>query len=215
MTSPSLGHTVRPLLLLALILAVAGCSHKYGTLAPGVSASWGDASASLPRLDPLRVEIFVERTLYDDLPSPSWLMTNMSDRKLRKRLLGAIDEFPSLASASPTPAAGDATYRLAIEATDSVMQGMRAIRQVLFPILIVPHTVSNTVYLRARLYHLDELLGTYEASGSYETTYHVLFLLSPWLWRPAVRNNVMDDAVRKLFMQIQNDVPRLISTTQS
>ena len=202
-------------LLLVLILTVAGCSYKYGILAPAVSASWDDASASLQRLDPLRVEIFVERTLYDDLPSPSWLMTRMSDRRLRKGLLAAIDDFPSLASASPTLAMKDATYRLKIEATDSVTQGTNAIRYVLLPMLIVPHTVSNTVYFRARLYHLDELLGTYEASGSYETTHHVLFLLTPWLWRPAVPNKVMDDTVRQLFRQIQHDVPTLIPASQS
>lgn len=216
MTSPSLGHTLRSLLLLlAFILAVAGCSHKYGTLATVVSASWDDASASFPRLDPLQVDIFVERTLYDDLPSPSWLMTNMSDHRLRRKLLGAIDDFPSFANASSTVAAGEATYHLTIEATDSVTQGTSATRHVLFPILLVPHTVSNTVYLRAHLFHLDELLGTYEASGSYETTYHVLFLLTPWLWQPAVRDNVIDDTVRQLFMQIQNDIPKLIPASQS
>ena len=202
-------------LLLVFILTVAGCSYRYGTVAPGISASWDDASASLPRLDPLRVDIFVERTLYDDLPSPSWLMTTMSDRKLRKALLGAIDAFPSLASASSTLATEDATYRLTVEATDSVTQGTSTIRQVLLPMLIVPTTVSNTVYLRARLYYLEELLGTYEASGSYETRYHLLFLLTPWLWRPAVRNNVMDDTARQLFRQIQSDIPKFIPASQS
>lgn len=203
------------ILLLVFILTVAGCSYKYGTLAPAVTASWDDDPVSLPRLDPLRVDIFVERTLYDDLPSPSWLMTKLSDRRLRKALLDAIDEFPSLANASPTLEEGEATYRLTIEATDSAMQGRHPVRQALFPILLVPHTVSNTVYLRARLYHLDGLLGTYEASGSYEATYHVLLLLTPWLWRPAVRNKVMDDAIRQLLMQIQNDVPKLMPVSRS
>jgi hypothetical protein len=186
---------------------VSGCARARLSQEPGLLTQPRQAAARgpVPRLS-LTVH---PRHLEFDSPAGAGFIKPWYKSKLRAELDAVLGEFPVLANASWD--APDAPYRLVIEATHAVRgSGMR--NKIASTVhFLIPSSDTGHVELEADLFRGAQRLKSYEASGSYKSTRHLLFLLTPWLWRTGLPAAVMRDTFRDLLLQLERDAGQLFS----
>jgi len=130
-----------------------------------------------------------------------------SKRKVQEQLQTTMDAYPFLRQRTANTAS--APYRLVIEATHRVegSKFVHAVGQMSYH--VIPSTERRSFELEGRVYRNAEKLRTYEAAEFYQTRRQILFLATPWLWRPSLSAEAMQDAFRRLFQQIQTDAATL------
>jgi hypothetical protein len=193
-----------------------GCSRARLSQEPGLVTSWDRQRPAASAPAPIIALAVHPRHLEFDAPASAGLAKPWYKRKLRAQVEEVVGEFPFLANArwassddltSEVPI--EAPYRLVVEATHAVRgSGMR--NKIASTVhFVIPSSDKGYVELEADVYRGAERLKTYEATGSYKTTRHLLFLLAPWMWRTGVPQATMRDTCRDLFLQIQRDASAL------
>jgi len=106
----------------------------------------------------------------------------------------------------------DAEYRLLIEGTHGI-DGNKTLRTISeITRYIIPSSERGSIELDARLYRGDEEIKRYRVVGAYKVRWFLLILAVPWMWNSGVPGDVVEDAFRDLFIQVQNDAPQVFAS---
>ena len=195
--------------VLGLSVCMAGCANTRLSHEPGLVTGWDRQPFPAMERPPELSLVLHTRHLAFGQPSYSPVSKWWSKHKIRKQLKDVEGAFPFLSHAQWD--GQDTPYRLEIEATHAIRGSKFRSELSSTTKYIIPVSEQGFVELDAWLYRGSELLGTYEAVGSYKRSRHLLFLLVPWMWGYQVPSHTMEDTFRDLFLQIQQDATGLFS----
>ena len=166
-----------------------------------------DPAAAHPQLPPITVVLYA-RQLRFDTPVDTYLGPHWSKRSTQSQLEKVASEFPFL-QAPDAPNARPTPYRLVIEATHATDGNKRLSKISSMTKYLFPSTEHVAVELEGRLSRDGALIKTYEATGTYKTRKHLLFLLWPPAWGLGTSGDTTADTFRDLLLQIEQDAGTL------
>ena len=194
-----------------LAISLSGCAQTRLSHEPGLVSRWDRQQTALHDVSSATLSVVLHtRYLEFDTPADPSVAKWWSKAKVRHQLEDVIGEFPFLREASSeTPASYP---QLLIEATHA-LRGPKALNTLSqMTHFLIPSSATGFIELDATLARDGQTLKRYEAVGRYRLKRHLIFLALPFLWGYKVPAATMEDTFRDLFLQVQQDLPALLST---